>query len=84
MAIPSVLLQLAKTNPMMGRIKQMMSAVKMAQNPQAMLNELMMSNPNLKEVMDFIQQSGGNPTTAFYSMADKMGVNPQDIMDLLK
>ena len=84
MALPGILQQLARTNPMTARIKQLMGMVNSAQNPQAMLNELMTSNPNLKEVMDYIQQSGGNPKTAFYSMADKMGVNPQDVLDLLK
>ena len=84
MAIPGILQQIARANPMMEKVKQMMGMVNGAQNPSAMLNQLMMSNPNLKQVMDFINQSGGNPTTAFYSMADKMGVNPQDILDLLK
>lgn len=84
MALPGILQQLARTSPMTARIKQLMGMVNSAQNPQAMLNELMTSNPNLKEVMDYIQQSGGNPKTAFYSMADKMGVNPQDVLDLLK
>ena len=38
MAIPSVLLQLAKNHPRMQQIKQMMNTVQMAQNPQLALN----------------------------------------------
>lgn len=84
MAIPGILQQLAKSNPMMEKVKQMMSMVKASQNPQAMLNQLMMSNPNLKQAMDIIQESGGSPATAFYSMADKLGVDPQEIIDMMK
>lgn len=84
MAIPSVLLQLAKNNPMMGQIKQMMNAVRMSQNPMAALNQLMASNPNLKQAMDIIQQSGGDPDKAFRTVAEKNGINPQDIYDMLK
>lgn len=84
MAMPGILQQLALNNPMTGKIKQMMGMVRNAQNPQAMLNQMMNSNPNLKQAMDFINQSGGDPKAAFYSMADKMGVNPQDILNMLK
>ena len=69
---------------MMQKVKQMMGMMNGVQNPQAMLNQMMGNNPQLKQVMDYIQQSGGDPKTAFYSMADKMGVNPQDIIDMLK
>jgi len=84
MAIPGILQQIAKSSPMMSKVKQLMGMVNGSQNPQAMLNQMMMQNPQLKQVMDYVQQSGGDPKTAFYSMADKMGVNPQDILDMLK
>ena len=54
MAIPKIMLQLAKSNPMMQQIKQMMNTVKMAQNPQAALNQMIASNPQMKKVMDVI------------------------------
>jgi len=84
MAIPGILQQIAKSSPMMSKVKQLMGMVNGSQNPQAMLNQMMMQNPQLKQVMDYVHQSGGDPKTAFYSMADKMGVNPQDILDMLK
>ena len=80
----NILMQLAKNNPMLGQIKQMMSAVRTTQNPQAMLNQMVMNNPNLKQVMDFINQSGGDPQKAFYALAEQKGINPQDILDMLK
>lgn len=84
MAMPGILQQIAKASPMMQKVKQMMGIVNGSQNPQALLNQMMTNNPQLKQVMDYVQQSGGDPKTAFYSMADKMGVNPQDILDMLK
>ena len=84
MAIPNVLLQLARNNPMMGQIKQMMSAVKMAQNPTALLNQMASNNPNLKQVMDIVNQYGGDANKAFSAYAEQNGINPQEIMDMLK
>ena len=84
MALPGILQQIARSNPMISKVKQMMSMVNGSQDPQAMMNQMMTSNPNLKQVIDFIRESGGDPKTAFYSMADKMGVDPQEILDMLK
>ena len=84
MALPGILQQLAKSNPMTARIKQMMGMVSGSQNPSAMLNQLAMNNPNLKQVMDFINQNGGDPQKAFYALAEQNGVNPQEILDILK
>ena len=62
----------------------MMGMLNVSQNPQAMLNQLMSNNPQVKQVMDLIKECGGDPKTVFYSMADKMGVNPQDVIDMMK
>ena len=84
MAIPSVLLQLAKSNPKMQQIKQMMNTVRMAQNPQAALNHMMMNNPNMKQVMDLINQHGGDIGKTVRTVAEQNGIDPNEIMDLLK
>ena len=79
-----MLLQLAKSNPKMQQIKQMMNSIQMAQNPQLALNQMVMSNPQLKQVMDLVNQNGGDPQTAFYSVAKNMGIEPQEILNMLK
>ena len=84
MALPAILMQLAKNNPKMAQIKQMMNTVRMAQNPQAMLTQMMGNNPQLKQAMDIIGQYGGDADKAFRAIAEQNGINPQDIMDLLK
>lgn len=62
----------------------MMGMINGSQNPTAMMNSMMQSNPQLKQAMDLINQSGGDPRKAFYSLAEQKGVNPQDILDMLK
>ena len=84
MALPNVLMQLAKSSPMMGQIKQMMGMIRTAQNPQAMINQLMQNNPQMKQVMDIVNQYGGDANKAFAETAQQMGINPNEIMDMLK
>ena len=61
-----------------------MQMVKSARNPQAMISQIMQNNPQLKQVMDFVNQNGGDPQKAFYQMAEQKGVNPADILNMLK
>ena len=84
MAIPGILQQLAGSSPMMQNIKQMMNMVNTAQNPQLMMNQLLSNNPQMKQAMDIINQAGGDPKKAFYAMAEKHGVDPNQILGMLK
>ena len=86
MAIPAILQQLGRNQMSkgMGPIKQMMNMVRAAKDPQAMLNMLAMQNPQLKQVMDIVQKHGGDPMAAFKATAEEMGVNPDEIMNMLK
>lgn len=84
MALPGILQQLAMANPMTGQIKQMMSMVQAAQNPQAMLNQMMQNNPQMQQAMKLINQHGGDAQKAFYSLAQERGVDPQEILRMLK
>lgn len=86
MAIPAILQQLGKSSmaQMAQPVKQMMTMVRAAQNPQLALNQLIMNNPQMKQVMDIIQKHGGDPMTAFREEAQKAGINPDEIMGMLK
>ena len=67
-----------------GKIKQMMQTVRMAQNPQAALNAMVMNNPQMKQVMDIVNQYGGDPMRAFTETARQNGMDPDEIMGMLK
>ena len=69
---------------MMQKVKQMVDMVKASNNPSAMINQMMMNNPNMKQVMDIVKQYNGDAETAFRTVAEKNGYNPQDIIDMFK
>ena len=84
MAIPQILQQLGGGVTIPPQIKQMMQMMRSAGNPQAMINQMMMTNPQMKQAMDFVKASGGDPKAAFYRLAEQRGINPQDILNQLK
>lgn len=49
-----------------------------------MLQNMMNNNPQMKQVMDIVRQSGGDPKTAFYKMAKEKGVDPNSVLSMLK
>lgn len=81
------MLQALRNSPVnnnLSQIKQMMNMVRSAGNPQAMLQSMAQNNPQMKQVMDIVGQSGGDPKTAFYRMAEEKGVDPEQILSMLK
>ena len=86
MAIPAILQQLGRNNmlQMLQPVRQMMNTVRAAQNPQAVLSQLAMSNPQMKQVMDIVQKHGGDPMAAFRSEAQARGVDPDEILNMLR
>ena len=85
MAIPAILQQLGRNRMLTAAqpVRQMMAAVHAAQNPQLMLNQMMMNNPQMKQVMDIVQKHGGDPMTAFRKEAEERGVDPDEILRML-
>ena len=65
----------------MQQLKSMMNTVRMAQNPQYALNQLMVSNPRLQQAMTLVRAMGGDPKTAFYSYAKQLGVDPNTVLN---
>lgn len=62
----------------------MINMVRSAGNPQAMLDQMMQNNPQMKQVMDIVNTSGGDPKAAFYKMAEEKGVNPEEVLSMLR
>ena len=65
-------------------IKNMLNMVRGAQNPQAAFAQMMQGNPQYAQVSQVIQENGGDPQKAFYAVAQKMGVNGDEIINMLK
>ena len=64
-----------------GPVKQAMSMAQAAANPNAMVQRLLSQNP---QVQQLIQQAGGDPKKAFYTLAQQMGVDPEQILSQLR
>lgn len=84
MAIPQILQQLGNMPGNLRQIKGMMDMVRTAGNPQAMLSQMMQQNPQMKQVMDAVNQYGGDPKKAFYGLCEQKGVDPNEILNMLK
>jgi hypothetical protein len=52
-------------------------------NPNLMLQQLATQNPNVANAMNLVNQSGGDPKTAFYNEAKRRGIDPNTILSLL-
>lgn len=76
--------QAQNQSPFLDKIKQAAAALKGIQNPQQYIqNEIMKNNPLMKNVMQEIQMNGGNAQAAFYAYAQKMGIDPNEILNML-
>lgn len=60
------------------------NAIKNSNNPNAMLRLLANKNPNVANVMNLVAQNGGDPKQAFYVEARKRGIDPNQILNMLK
>ena len=63
---------------------QMMRMLKFARNPQALFNQMMTSNPQIKQVMDMVDQNGGDAEALFYKLAKENNIDPEGILSQLK
>ena len=61
-----------------------MSMLQGTRDPQAMLQAMAQNNPQLKQVMDIVQKHGGDPMTAFQAEARARGMDPNQIMNMLR
>ena len=84
MSYPAILQQLAQASPQLQNVRNLMGMLRSANNPQAMLQQLAQNNPQLKQVMDIIQKHGGDPMAAFQAEAQARGMDPKQIMDMLR
>ena len=72
-------------NPMLqnlnqNRFMQTMKMIKSVGNPQMMIQQM----PQYKQVMDYIEANGGDAKNAFYTKAKEMGLDPDEIVNVLQ
>ena len=65
----------------LSQARQMAQMFKTANNPQAMVNQMMSQNLQVKQILN---QYGGDPKTAFYKYAEANGINPDEVLNMLR
>lgn len=70
-------------NSRLGPLRQMMGAVKAAQNPMAALQQMAGNNPQIQQALQLVQQSGGDPQAALNKLCQERGIDPQQILSML-
>ena len=68
----------------LGPIRQMMQTVQAAQNPALAIQQMAGNNPQLQQAMQLVQQSGGDARAAFNKLCQERGIDPQQILGMLK
>ena len=53
-------------------------------NPQALINRFMGNTPQMQEAQRLIQSAGGDARKAFYDLAAQKGVDPDDVLAMLR
>ena len=69
-----------QSNQMIDIIKQRYQQCQMMTNPIAYLQTI----PGMKNVLNAVQQSGGDPKQLFYKLAEEKGVDPNIILNKFK
>lgn len=82
--MPQILQQLSGGLKISPQIMQMIRMIKSAGNPQLMISQVLQMNPQLRQAMEIIRDYGGDANKAFYAIAEKNGIDPEEIMNLIR
>ena len=64
-----------------GQARQMAQMFKATNNPNMLVNQMLNNNPQIRQI---INQYGGDPKTAFYGYAEANGIDPNEVLNMLK
>lgn len=64
------------------QIKNMMSQMRMVQNPQMAFQQMAQQNPQMQQILQMCQ--GQNPKDLFYSLCKQRGIDPEQFLNMLK
>lgn len=73
-----------QTSSVTPQMTQMANMMKSSSNPQQLLMTMAQNNHKTKQILDFINKSNQSPKDLFYSMAKQKGVDPNQIINMLK
>lgn len=61
-----------------------MQTLQMASNPMSAIQSMISTNPQLQQLIPLIQKNNGDYQKTFYDLARERGVNPDEVINLVK
>lgn len=58
--------------------------LKRSNNPEKAIQVMAETNPQVKKAMEYINANGGNAQSAFYKLAEQNGIDPNNILNMIK
>lgn len=77
-----MLRMLNQSRPLTNPTNNLISMLRNAQNPQALMQNLISQNPQIMNLVN--QYGGGDPKAAFYAYARQTGQDPDQILSMLR
>ena len=62
------------------RLMQNIKTIKAMGNPQMMIQQM----PQYRQIMHYVEENGGDAKSAFYTKAREMGLDPDEIVNVLR
>ena len=88
MAIPQILQQLGmkamQQNPNFVQIRNLMTAARGAKDSEAIMQQVIANNPQYQQAYTQMKEEGGTLKEVFMNRAKALGVNPDDVLNMLK
>lgn len=75
--------QIAGNSGIFSQIQNMMNMAKSFNDPNAFLDAMSASNPQVTDIKNLINQYNGNAQAAFYAKAKEMGVDPNMVLSMI-
>ena len=71
---------MSQTNPQIQQIKNLMYQVKNSQNPQMILQNIIMQNPNMQNVLNLMRLNNASPQQIAQLLAQQKGVDLNNLI----
>lgn len=88
MAMPQILQQLGmkavQSNPNFVQIRNLMSAARGAKDSEAIMEQIIANNPKYQQAYTQMKEQGGTLKDVFMNRAQELGVNADEIINMLK
>ena len=65
-------------------LQQLINNFKNSKNPEEFLRNYIQSNPKTQDVYSMLQNSNKSPKQLFYILAQQKGIDPNQILNMLK